>query len=88
MLEEIVSQASVGSRRWTLCGGEVPKQEIIYLSQVVLIYIVVVTCVVNLTLWDVNQSLWASLLSGCIGYILPSPKLRKKHESVLPNVAQ
>ena len=71
-----------------MCGGEVPKQEIIYLSQVVLIYIVVVTCVVNLTLWDVNQSLWASLLSGCIGYILPSPKLRKKHESVLPNVAQ
>ena len=71
-----------------MCGGKVPKQEIIYLSQVVLIYIVVVTCVVNLTLWDVNQSLWASLLSGCIGYILPSPKLRKKHESVLPNVAQ
>ena len=88
MPEQIASQASVGSRRWSLFGGKFPKQEVIYLSQVTLIYIVVIACVINLTLWDVNVSLWASLLSGCIGYILPSPKLKNKHESLLPNVTQ
>jgi hypothetical protein len=83
MTDEYVSQASVGSRRWTIFGGKFPKQEVIYLSQVILIYIVVIACIINLSLWDSNQSLWVSLLSGCIGYILPSPKLRKKHEPVL-----
>ena len=87
MPEEFVSQASVGSRRWSLFGGKFPKQEVIYLSQVALIYIVVIACVINLSIWGVNQSLWASLLSGCIGYILPSPKLRKKHEPVLSYAA-
>ena len=88
MPEEIVSQASVGSRRWSFLGGKFPKQEVIYFTQVVLIYIVVIACIVNLSFWDDNQSLWVSLLSSCIGYILPSPKLRKNHESVLPNAAQ
>ena len=88
MPNEIVSQASVSSRRWSLFGGKFPKQEVIYLSQVALIYIVVLACIVNLTVWDVNQSLWASLMSGCLGYILPSPKLRKKHEPILSHAAQ
>jgi hypothetical protein len=88
MTDEYVSQASVGSRRWTIFGGKFPKQEVIYLSQVILIYIVVIACIINLSLWDANQSLWVSLLSGCIGYILPSPKLRKKHEPVLSNTTQ
>ncbi len=88
MPDEYVSQTSGTSTRWTLFGGKFPKQEIIYLCQVALIYVVVIACLVNLSLWDTNQSLWASLLSGCLGYILPSPKLRKNHEPVLSNATQ
>ena len=87
MPDEINSQESVVSRRWTILGGKFPKQEVIYLSQVVLIYVVVIACIINLSLRVVNESLWASMLSGCIGYILPAPKVRRKHEPVPSNVA-
>ena len=63
---------------WTLCKREIPKKQIIYLTQVVLIYIVVIACIVNLSISENNQSLWASLLSGSIGYLLPSPSFGKK----------
>ena len=45
--EERLSNHSGG--KWTVCHQEFPKNEIIYLTQVVLIYIVVCACIYNLT---------------------------------------
>lgn len=50
------------------------SKNVIYISQISLIFIVVIACIVNLSLTEANQPLWASLLSGCLGYILPTPK--------------
>lgn len=63
---------------WQLCNSKIPQTEIIYFTQVVLIYIVVLTCVINLSLGSGNQSLWSSLLSGSLGYLLPAPGIKKK----------
>lgn len=49
--------------------------KITYYSQIILIYIVVVACIVNLTLGTSDSARWSSLLSACLGYILPAPKL-------------
>ena len=68
-----------------LCCFKYPNQEIIFFSQVVLIYIVVIACVINLSFTDNNVCLWSSLLSGSVGYLLPSPKAKRKNESVLPD---
>lgn len=38
-----------------------------------LVYVVVIACLINLSLGLENQSLWASLLSGSLGYMLPAP---------------
>ena len=84
---------SVGSTRpWSVCNRRVPRAEVIYFSQILLIYIVVSVCLGNLTVGIEHQSLWASLLSGCLGYILPAPKYprgseRKKNYPVLKAAA-
>ena len=74
--EERLSNHSGG--KWTVCHQEFPKNEIIYLTQVVLIYIVVCACIYNLTSGQENQALWSSILSGCLGYMLPSPRLSSR----------
>jgi hypothetical protein len=46
-----------------------------YLAQVGLIYIVVIACIINLALQIPEKTVWISLLSSCVGYILPSPSI-------------
>ena len=77
---------------WPVCWQKIPKEEVIYFTQVLLIYIVVVACLVNLSLEFGTQSLWSSLLSGCLGYLLPNPTIArdKKINNVplLPNTTE
>lgn len=54
-------------------GRKVRKKLLIYFTQSLLIYLVVIACIVNLSIGLDNQALWASLLSGSLGYMLPSP---------------
>ena len=62
--------------RWHFCGKICPRSEIVFLVQVVLVYMVVIVSIVNITLGRANDKLWIALLSSSIGYILPSPKLK------------
>ena len=61
---------------WCFSGRRVPKGEIIYFSQIFVITIVIVTCIVNLSISKDHETLWTALLSSCLGYILPAPKLQ------------
>ena len=45
-----------------------------------MVYIVVITSIVNLCISDKNTCLWSSLVSGSVGYLLPSPSISKKKE--------
>ena len=71
---------------WNVFGNKIPKEEIVFFTQVILIYIVCVACIINLSIGNGNSNLWTSLLSGSLGYLLPAPKLRK-HESVLSHTS-
>ena len=42
--------------RWKFCGAKFPKEEIIYFCQVLMVYIVVITSIVNLCISDKNTS--------------------------------
>lgn len=84
-----VSHSSSISERWSTICGKLPSSEVIYFSQITIIFIIVVTCLVNLTLRDSDQTaLWASMLSGATGYILPAPKISKKKRDgpILSNI--
>ena len=54
----------------------------LFIFQVVLIFIVVCVSLLNLTYQWGNQNLWTVILTGSLGYIMPNPKLKADIESV------
>ena len=58
-------------------GKKVRKPEIVFIFQVIILYIVIITCIINLSLNNGTSELWVSLLSYSLGCILPSPKIKK-----------
>lgn len=71
------NHSSNNNGNWPVFGHKLPKAEIVYFCQTLLIFIVVITSIVNLTLDHEEGKLWTALLSSCLGYILPNPKLKK-----------
>ena len=65
------SPTSLASRR------EGQHNRIIYYFHVVVTYIIVIACLLNLSLSNDKDCTWTSFLSACIVYLLPPPKLRK-----------
>ena len=58
------------------CGGTLQKQtRHVFFCQAFLIYVVVVTSLVNLTLKNGPINLWIALLGSCLGYLLPHPSI-------------
>ncbi len=72
---------------WTipLTGRKMPKSELMFFVQVLLIYIVVITSIINLTINGNDGKLWTALLSSSLGYLLPNPSLRKRQEKPVNN---
>jgi len=76
--ERVLSCGS-GSGHWIMWGQAFPRSEVRFFAQVFILYIVIITCLVNLSIGKGElTSLWISLLSSCIGYILPSPYISRK----------
>jgi len=72
------SGSSVSGRtRWHFFGKKLPKMEIVFFAQVLLIYIVALFSIVNLTLGKDGGKIWTALLGSSLGYLLPSPSLKK-----------
>jgi len=59
------------------CNRKFPRAEIVFLAQILLLYTVAITALVNLTLNTPHRELWIILLSSTLGYILPNPKIKK-----------
>ena len=72
-------QPRVGER-CKFCGSKFPKEVIIYFCQVLMVYIVVITSIINLCISDTNTCLWSSLVSASVGYLLPSPSISRKQK--------
>lgn len=49
---------------------------LLFIFQVVLIFIVVCVSLLNLTFQWGNLNLWTVILTGSLGYIMPNPKLK------------
>ena len=79
LLDAIKRQESSNSScRRQLCGNSFPRSEILFFCQVSIIYVVTAFCLLNLLLGRGDSNLWSALLSGCLGYLLPSPTIRTK----------
>ena len=62
---------------WMLLGNPVPKVEVVFFTQIIIIYIVIITCIVNLSISNGDSSLWIALLSNSLGYVLPNPSVKR-----------
>ena len=58
-------------------GKRIRKAEMTFIFQVIILYILIITCIMNLSLKNGTSKLWVSLLSYSLGCLLPSPKIRK-----------
>lgn len=63
---------------WDLGCIRVPKDCIVYFSQMIIIGCVISVSLYKLSTENDRLEFWASLLSGSVGYILPQPTLKKK----------
>ena len=69
--------------KWDFLGYKFPRQEVVFFSQIVIIYVVIITSLVNLSLGIGESNLWTALLSSCLGYIMPHPSIKRKDGSLL-----
>ena len=71
---------------WLVLGKAVPRQEVVYFTQVALIFMIVVTSVVNLMMERGDEKLWIALLCSSIGYLLPNPSLKTMIKHIIPDM--
>lgn len=88
MQDEATSTTS-SYRSWACFSRRVPKEEIVFFCQVILVYIVA-----GIALWQIalkpegpQTTLWTALLSSSLGYLLPAPQLKTKNERFLSHPA-
>ena len=76
-------------RLWDVFGRRVPRSEIVFFCQTFIIYVVVVTSLVNITLQNGPLNLWIALLGSGLGYLLPHPSFDKpQHHRDVPDSTQ
>ena len=73
-VEDVVDAAD----GWHLFGTECPKEEIVFLCQVVILHTVIVVSIYNLTVRHGDSTLWTALLSCSLGYLLPNPSMKRE----------
>ena len=62
---------------WTLFGSKCSRTALVFICQVIILYISIITSFVNLTVRNGPNELWITILSISLGTILPSSKVRK-----------
>ena len=65
---------AIGDWRWG--GARVPKNQVTYMTQVVLVFGIIAVSLSQLILQSAERELCLILLSTSVGYVLPSPRLR------------
>jgi hypothetical protein len=71
---------------WVAFGKNIPRSEIAFLCQVLILYTVIVVSIYTLTVESENSTLWTALLKSCLGNLLPNPTIKSKH--VLSDITQ
>ena len=72
------SETHSNNPQWQFCGRGVPKSEIVFFCQVIILYSVILTSIDNLTKENRDSNLWTALLSNSLGYLLPHPTIKWK----------
>lgn len=64
---------------------------VMFITQTVFLFVVVVTSLVNLTINNGNTNLWTMVLTSCLGYMMPNPRFKVQEgikEEIIKQSAQ
>lgn len=75
-MERVPSISNSHTSNWDFFGHKVPRGEIVYFSQILIIYAVIICSIFNLTRGDHLTNVWITLLSSSLGYLLPNPVIK------------
>ena len=77
--ETLFEKQSSGKSTWKFCNQiTLPRSEVVFFVQMFVILMRIVLCIVKLTVLKPTceeTSVWISILSSLVGYILPNPRL-------------
>ena len=76
--QKFINLRLVADEKWKCFGYSIPKQEVLFFSQICALYIIITVALINITLKNGDINLWLNLLTGSIGYLLPNPSLKKE----------
>ena len=62
---------------------KIAKNPLTFFTQIIVVYMIIITSLVHISLRSPDKELWLILLSSSIGYILPSPGLKFRKQQSL-----
>jgi len=71
----MVTSLSQSSDSWVILGRKLPRGEIVFFCQMIILFTVILTCIINLSLGRESE-MWLILLSTSLGAVLPNPDLK------------
>ena len=81
------SSSTDSNEAWIVWGRSLPKGEIVFLSQMLVIFIIVISAIVNISIGNSTET-FLMLLSTSLGAVLPNLKMKspvKKLAGVHPH---
>jgi len=72
------TSGTTSDSRWNFCGDRVPKQEVVFICQLIATFSIVIVALINLSLDRPNRELWSTLVGAGFGYLVPCPSIRRR----------
>ena len=77
--EFVYNETNSEKKSWKFCNNvTLPRSEVVFVAQMVVILILLTFCILKLSFTKLGceeTSVWFSILSGLVGYVLPNPRI-------------
>ena len=77
--EFVYNETNSEKKSWKFCNNvTLPRSEVVFVAQMVVILILLLFCILKLSFTKLSceeTSVWFSILSGLVGYVLPNPRI-------------
>ena len=77
--EFVYNETNSEKKSWKFCNNVIlPRSEVVFVAQMVVIIILLTFCILKLSVTKLSckeTSVWFSILSGLVGYVLPNPRI-------------
>ena len=77
--EFVYNETNSEKKSWKFCNNvTLPRSEVVFVAQMVVILTLLTFCILKLSFTKLSceeTSVWFSILSGLVGYVLPNPRI-------------